>query len=221
MSNLIDDTYFKGVISLPVAQQDSANYDKLIADTQRDILIKALGYDLYKQFITAIEGGSPAQKWIDIKDGKEYNVEDSKGRTVLVKWPGLVNDEKISLLAYFSFYNILEYLNYKNNPTGTTKGKNENSIAAGNNIVNRRMSRAYNLGVELYGVDISYHSGERAILRGRKYRESISKFSQFDYYQEILKGTLYNMIYFANLETPDTYTNWNFTPIETINEFGI
>ena len=43
-----------------------------ITKYERIILSKVLGYQLYKEFFDAIDGGSPALKWTDLRDGKKY-----------------------------------------------------------------------------------------------------------------------------------------------------
>lgn len=61
---------------------------------ERDILIQLLGYVLAK--LTIAYSDASEQRIKDLVEGKEYQVN---GHTV--KWNGLLNDERVSLLAYY------------------------------------------------------------------------------------------------------------------------
>ena len=79
--SIIDSTYFKDQLKLPVDNIDIQSY---INKEEPIILIKILGYALYKEFVAALES-SPAQKWLDLRDGVEYT--DSSGN--LQKYDGI------------------------------------------------------------------------------------------------------------------------------------
>jgi hypothetical protein len=72
---IIDHTYFTKTLSLP--QRGNTEGQDLIADfieiNEEIYLKKVLGYDLWKAFITGIEGsGTPDQRWLDLLEGKEF-----------------------------------------------------------------------------------------------------------------------------------------------------
>jgi hypothetical protein len=97
--SLIDSTYFTAEINLPTGAYDTVT--ESIARYERDILIQLLGYDLAKLVIAYNVSTSP-QRIKDIVEGKEYTEGD-----YTVKWNGLVNSDKVSLLAYYVY---IEYL---------------------------------------------------------------------------------------------------------------
>jgi len=217
---LIDDTYFKGDISL--SQNIYGTINDFLNNYEDMILDKLLGYDLKKNFLDGLEIVSPLQKWLDLRDGKTYTVTDRDNRTVNVKWNGLINAEKKSLLSYFIYY----YYSIENqsfqSQTGDIIMMNENSNITPISQINGKLIRAYNRGCELYGKNLSIMTGRNAIIRSKRWQQTLNlEQLQIDYYQEILKGTAYNFIYFANEDVADTYPNWNFTEIKKINTFGI
>lgn len=113
MANLIDETYFIGEISLPgqVLTGSLADIDPYIAKYEREALIELLGYTLYKALKAEIDSGPPAvytDKWDRFVNGHEYEI-DYLGDTYLVKWNGLINSDKVSLLAYFIYYNYVKF----------------------------------------------------------------------------------------------------------------
>lgn len=69
--SIIATTDFKLNQSLPI-DKVSAVLQQYIDKYEPRILTRVLGYQLYKEFNTAIAGSSPAQKWIDLRDGSEY-----------------------------------------------------------------------------------------------------------------------------------------------------
>lgn len=82
MATIIDNTYFKDQLTLPV---DNINTQSYITKEEPIILRKILGYELYKEFKAALDGGSPAEKWTNLRDGAEYT--DSNG--YLQKYDGI------------------------------------------------------------------------------------------------------------------------------------
>ncbi len=94
--SLLDATYFARV-DCNIPQGTYNTITETIARYERDILIQLLGYDLYKLVAAYANPGSD-QRIIDIVEGKEYTEGD-----YTVKWNGLLNTEKVSLLAYYCF----------------------------------------------------------------------------------------------------------------------
>ena len=98
--SLIDYTYFVRDISLPGNAQ--ANITASITRYERDILIQLLGYD-YAKLVLAYNSSTSPQIIKDIVEGKEYQEGD-----YTVKWNGLKNTEKVSLLAYYVFIEFVK-----------------------------------------------------------------------------------------------------------------
>lgn len=101
---LIDVSYFFG--DIPVPQLSSiavtGKLNSIIEQREPEYLRAVLGYPTYKEMLAALATPSPAQKWVDIRDGAEY--VDADGRTQ--KWNGLVRtgNPKRSPIAYFVYY---------------------------------------------------------------------------------------------------------------------
>lgn len=111
MAQLIDNTYFFGEISLPesVIDGDFATIDDYIERYEKQALIDLLGYTLYKDLKAEIDAEAGySTRWDRLVNGHEYEVSYN-GDTHLVKWEGLVNDEKRSLLAYYIYFYFVRY----------------------------------------------------------------------------------------------------------------
>jgi hypothetical protein len=98
-----------------------------------EILIKCLGFDLYKQFSTALSG-TPDQKWLDLRDGKDYQVN-----SLSYRWRGFANANKQSIIANYVWF--IFTLNSEYYQSGFRKAETENS-----NLVNprQRQCNVYN-----------------------------------------------------------------------------
>jgi len=221
-----DSTYYKGSIKLPTAITEgdlNDDFDLLIEQTEEKILVDLLGYDLYKSFILGLAETTPLQKWLDLRDGKEYTVVDGEGRTVIVKWGGLINAEKKSLLAFFVYCEYLENDFLHTSTSGANKQNGQNSERATISDLNTKSRKAWNSGLDLYGYDIERLIGKNAILRSKRYQNYLLHDRNVitDYYTELLKPTAYNFIYAMNEIDATTYPNWNFTIKEKINHLGI
>lgn len=209
----IDQTYFKNDIAIifPDGTYDFAQNDYL----QKRYLIDALGYDLYKAFIVGLEESVPLAKWTNLRDGAEYQVENVNGDLVTVKWNGLINDDKVSLLAYFMYYDLCKSATY-NSQFAEFYPVDENAEQSRGGALRQKLSNAYNSGLDLYGKDIQgimpYNVG-RPVIQCNP-----------DYGTDILESTLYNFIYFANEADPTTYPNWQFKLLgdkSRMNSLGI
>jgi len=77
MATIINNTYFKQQLKLPVDNIDgTTGLQGWINKEEPIILDKILGVELADEFTTAL-ASSPAQKWVDLRDGKVYT--DSSG----------------------------------------------------------------------------------------------------------------------------------------------
>lgn len=147
--SLIDKTYFTGDINLPsqVLDGDYATITGYITKYEKEVLIMLLGYDLYKELKAEIDEGVYSTKWDNFVNGAEYIVEYGS-ETYTVKWNGLVNTEKVSLIAYYIYYQFI-----RDNVTDTTiigevLSQSENSTRV---TPADKMVSAYNSFVSLYG----------------------------------------------------------------------
>lgn len=141
--SLIDNTYFVNEINVPAS--DFSNLDNLIIRYEKELLIKILGYDLYKLVVVYNASTSP-QRIKDIVEGKEYQIS---GYTY--KWNGLINTEKVSLIAYYVYYHWLKQTQNTSSTTGRTANDHEHA---------QTVTNAYAMGAAwteliklLYGID--------------------------------------------------------------------
>jgi len=103
--SLIDASYFHSRLFLPqvndvISRDDVRNF---ITRYEDEFLQKALGYELYQAFKSGIEAPTPDQKWVDIKEGKEFTWYG-----YMFKWTGFVNDAKLSPIANYVYFKYME-----------------------------------------------------------------------------------------------------------------
>lgn len=145
MANPIDDTYFIREILLPGANISGDNEDltSYIVQYKKEVLMDLLGYELYKDLIA-----NPTNaRWVAFIEGAEYTVTNGD-RDQVVKWNGLENDEKISLISYYIYFMYMRDLVTKTDMSGETLSDNENSQRIS---PSDKMSNAWNRHLELYG----------------------------------------------------------------------
>ena len=102
--SLIDKSYFTGAITVAntnIPEIEGA-LDAEIVTYEKEILKSLLSVVLYDAFIAGIAVGSPAQKWLDLRDGADFT-QDYKGTTITLHWNGLINSDKLSLIAYYVY----------------------------------------------------------------------------------------------------------------------
>lgn len=132
---VIDTSYFFGELSI---SQPTATLQMMIDSREPELLTKLLGYELNKNYTAGIAAGSPAQKWLDLRDGKEYTTASG----TLTKWSGLrftVGTAKKSLIANYIYWH---YLN--DNITFTTASGQKKSDLPINAGPDAKMIRAWN-----------------------------------------------------------------------------
>jgi hypothetical protein len=146
--SLINNTYFIANLDLP--GKGNAGVTELlnimIGRYEPELLQKALGYGFAKLFTDAIAAATEqaplAQRWIDLRDGKEYVVD---GRTF--KWKGFADSTlKISLIANYVYYKYRKYTATLTDNIGESKPK---SINADSVSANQKMVDAWNGMVEM------------------------------------------------------------------------
>jgi len=97
--SLIDSTYFILDCNIPTGTYN--NLTESITRWERDILLQLLGNDLYK-LVAAYNVSTSPSRIKDIVEGKEYAEGD-----YTVRWNGLKNTEKVSLIAYYVYIQAL------------------------------------------------------------------------------------------------------------------
>lgn len=119
---LTDTTYYTHDISLPEGTYNTITDHR--DRYEKEILIQLLGYGLWK-LIDAYDSSTSEQRIKDIVEGKEYTEGD-----YTVKWNGLKNTDKVSLLSYYIY---IQYL--KNNAvTFQNTGAVSPSVEGGANV---------------------------------------------------------------------------------------
>lgn len=125
---LIDRTYFVGELTIPGLQSPavSAELTALIAKYEVEYLRTVLGYSLAKLFLSAIAGGSPAARFVAIRDGAEYT--DTYDR--LQVWEGLANSSKESPIANLTYFWWVRNAASNTAGAGEVKSNTENARGA-------------------------------------------------------------------------------------------
>jgi hypothetical protein len=145
MANLIDTTYFVYDCDLPTgsAYSDVTNF---ITRYEKEILTDLLGYELYTLVAASTELSG---RLYDLINGKEYT-KQYNGRDQKVKWNGLKNTDKISLIAYYVYYRYQLAKATLPGGSGELKPKVENGVNA--ELANKVMD-AWHRMRELYGYE--------------------------------------------------------------------
>jgi len=191
MANIIDVNYFVGQIAIPFDNVDPDEFTSTyIAVYEREILIRFLGYDLYKRFTEGLAQPSPAQIWLDLRDGVEYTV-DVNSVSHLIKWNGLANSDKVSLIAYYVYYKWLSQNDTQVTGTGVGRSTKENAEIYDPNF---KLVQAWNNVLELSGLNW-YPKTEPTL---------------YNFINDNKETYL-----------PDEFDPWIFKPIEPANFLGI
>jgi hypothetical protein len=144
---LIDYTYFQnGLIAIPnLADEVIADLQFAVAKYEPLYLEKVLGRKLYREFMAGLEADPIEQKWLDLRDGAEYN----DGESV---WRGFQNEEKISPIANYVFVKFATEQQSVFTGIGEAKPSAENSTII---TVRARIASVWSemavLNTELYG----------------------------------------------------------------------
>jgi len=133
---LIDQTYFVYDISLP-----AGNYSDIpgwISRLEPEIIRALLGDEL-GQLVIDYDESSSEQRIKDIVEGATFEYDEKT-----LKWDGLKNENKKSLLAYRVYVQYLRYNITTTTATGERKAKNENSNAADQSFKLWRAQQKFN-----------------------------------------------------------------------------
>ncbi len=207
--SLIDKTYFKGLVRLQTGNNIISDLlDEFIPRIEKDILVRGMGYSLYSEFKTQIEANSPEQKWLDLRDGKEFTLQDFRGNEITVYFPGLANSDNENMLAYFTYFYVVRMLQQQATSAGVTYNVPE---AGGLTNAGQKMADAWNNGVRMYGHDI-----------WRKFLYDWTDVISTYITRDIVEPSLYNFIYWQNYYNgEDYYPDWQFQNTGYITSLGI
>jgi hypothetical protein len=203
--SLIDSTYFVGEINIPNPSGVNSNATAItqaITQYEKEILIQLLGYKLYSLLIADLtgEGGTPVtQIYIDLVNGAEFD-HVYGDETFTLKWEGLKNAAKQSLIAYYTYYKYVEREVTHLSQLGivlteTMKGQRASSLP--------KMCAAWERMRELYGkIPGNYGRFYPGPVKGTNLSLAFN-----------CDPSVYNFLY-ANKED---YPDWIFTPQWNIN----
>lgn len=200
----IDSTYFTGEIAIPNAANETG-LTQAITQYEKEILISLLGYKLYSLLLADLSNGEPqTQKYIDLVNGAEFT-HTFDGVDYTLKWEGLINTGKISLIAYYVYYKYVE----------------------------RNVSSFYGTGVSMANTQEGWSrvSPESKMINAwERMRELYGKWppEYKQYYPYPILGTdlsetfdLLPSAYHFLLKNKTDYPDWVFTPLWNLNKFGI
>jgi len=202
--SFIDSTYLHGEIAYPNLTDNASMLTSAITQYEKEILISALGYKLYSLLISDCDNFVPAtQKYKDLVNGSEFEHESITGETITLKWEGLKNTQKQSLIAYYVFYKIIgrEATHLSNVGAIVLKSESGERVAPEDKMIS-----AWNRLFDLYG---------DADLTGSQNRFVAQKPENFIILND--NPSLFNFMY-AN---KSDYSNWVFTKLGNINKLGI
>ena len=213
--SLIDYTYFIRDISVPIvaASSSDTHYVKLndsITRYENDVLKSLLGYTYWKEMTDAYAKSildkedenyaALPTKWDELINGTDLEFE-YYGRTVTTYWNGLINSDKISLLAYYVYFYHRLYGQTSYTGLGETKAKGENSVSVSGG---EKMIWAWNKMVKLYG----------EIPRPQvKYKNFFTEIDNYVHYNDA--PSAYNFL----LANKASYADWIFTPLQKKHNF--
>jgi hypothetical protein len=195
----IDSTYFVGEINIPNASTDNS-LTQAIAQYEKEILIQLFGYKLYSLLVADCTLGVPAtQIYKDLVDGAEFTLNDQ-----LLKWEGLANSGKLSLIADYVYFKYVERNITHLYGTGVSMPPKGNDWERVNPV--NKLCAVWERMRERYGKIPPEYKGI--------YRKPIlgTSTSPFNY-----DPSAYNFLFVNKLDYPD----WIFTPQWNINTFGI
>ena len=202
--SFIDESYFINEINIPTNDNNLATISQFILRYEKEVLKSLLGYELYTALIADLNslGVPQTQRFIDLVDGKEFSFEVN-GSTINTKWEGLINEDKVSLISYYV------YFNYRNQFENVFTGVNEvQSISENSTFVSvmpRLVDTWFNF-LQLYG-DLPIGINQ--------YNANFLNNESYSYYNA--EPSAYNFL-LANL---DDYPEWVFKPLGKLNIWGI
>lgn len=205
IDNFVNDLYIplaKGTIS-GTANTETPNSRayvlELIDEVEKDVLLNALGLDLYNELMVAlIDLPSADQKWRDLVNGVEYD-----GKI----WEGLDNAKSLFLYAVYTLF-IMENSDFLT-ALGVAKSNVENANLTTNST---KVSYAWQKFLTKYQ--------DGCLSEPLIYSDSGYSFTDYYGTNDNVQRSLYQYLN-DNLDTWDTWDNSKFRLYEQINSFGI
>lgn len=216
-------TYYKNELYISHAKPSitsdvttvSAELDDFILEYERECLVKCLGLQLAKEFISQLDdtkanglvAGADA-KWNDLLNGKTYTNPSGE----VVEWLGIRRKDSkdsytISFLANYVYYQYEQNYDIFRSGIGNVKGKVNNTVEKS---PAPKAIRAWRKMVDIIqGKEFDYKVIERPFGIG------------VDWYHDDIEVSLYRFIKDINLINPDTYANFKPSYWEVRNQFGI
>lgn len=202
---LIDSTYFINEIRYPNVTRNATLLTSAIQQAENSVLTSLLGYELYSILIAdqTESGDQQTQRFIDLVNGADF-VINYNGVEVKQHWNGFKNTDKVSLIAYYAFINLLTNEAASYTDTGNVVLKSEAGIRV--SPVDK-ICEASELLADLYGrIPAKFrHLFQKPIFAG----QTMPVFN--------MAPSAYNFL-LANI---DDYPEWIFTPYHPVNRFGI
>ena len=138
--SVIDPTYFTNEIQIPNSKYETIQ--SFIDRYEKQVLIDLFGYALYK-LIKDYDPLTSEQRIKDIVEGKDYVLNGFETR-----WIGLINEDKVSLIAYYVFFRWASEKQVISTRAAGVKPALEN----GENVsYELKAIAAYNMMMQLYG----------------------------------------------------------------------
>ena len=154
-------------------QNEKVSFQNYLQVKEEEILLKLFGYKLWDAFEAAIIAGSPAQKWVDLRDGKTYTYG---GETY--KYYGL-NDLLVPVI--YSWWLKDNFDKHTNIGIGLNVKDDFTLISPAT-----RISRAYNRFAEKVGSVTNYKNTLWGFLKANE--DTYTDWDEFEDFQE--PGTL-------------------------------
>ena len=130
---ITDASYFeKGELFLPNANDGNVgsfiegNLDMTIKRYERQLLIGALGIDVYKELVTVYPSiSTAAQKWKDLVNGVDYSIGQYS-----YHWEGLKGQNKEGVIAHYVYCQYLKQDEIEYSTTGMARNAVANATSA-------------------------------------------------------------------------------------------
>ena len=226
--SIIDRSYFEfSEVFIPHAKEDITdtltgvkdNIDSFILKYEREILISALGFNLFKEFTSELDSTQPNGlkvtadvKWDYLLNGLEYVINDKTVNFRGIRFKDVTFEGKEfyqSFIAYYTYYHYLQDDSQSYSGVGIQKEIPSNANIQTNITKSTKAWRSfYDLMIGGY-YNVSYIYGHMNIIG-------------IDYYRvDNPERSLYEFIKDQNNLVTDTYADWQPKPFENQNRFNV
>lgn len=215
---LLTETYLPHAKSNPsdAVTGVKGDIDAFIEKYEREVLIKTLGYSLFKEFTAELDSGeangllpTADVKWDYLLNGKEYPIGSTLFNFRGIRFTEGISNVKYSLIAYYVYYHYLKNDVSNYSTTGIQKESPANAVNVSAIPKAVKSWRSfYDLTQKDYYYPIRYNSNH--------------KFYGVDYLRgNETERSLYQFISDQNSLVADTYENWEPFCFGNINNAGI